>query len=101
MPTRAAIMAPTPPPMTIAARRSGLGSRVGGVSVARMAMAMPAMPYWLPRRAVSWLDRPRRLRMNSAAATRYDRFWRKRGTAVPVLDVSAPEHGQHAPGDPE
>ena len=34
-----------------------------------IAIAMPMMPYRLPRRAVSWLDRPRSDRMNRTAAT--------------------------------
>ena len=41
------------------------------VSVATMAIAMPIMPYSAPRRAVSWLLSPLRLRMNSTEAARY------------------------------
>ena len=46
-------------------------SRGHASSVAPIAIAMPTMPYRLPRRAVSWLDSPRSARMNSTPATRY------------------------------
>src|SRR5205809_385852 len=41
------------------------------VSVTTMAMAMPIMPKRLPRRAVSWWDRPFRARMKRTLANRY------------------------------
>jgi hypothetical protein len=67
MPTRIAIVAPTRAPTPIAANSAGWNFS-GSVSVAAIAIAMPMMPYRLPRRAVSWLDSPRRLRMNSTPA---------------------------------
>src|SRR5690606_8115836 len=65
--------------------------------VAPMAMAMPIMPYTLPRRADSWWLRPPRLRMHRMLAARYALV------TIPgfMCSPSLPEHLQHALGDEE
>ena len=45
-------------------------STPGRSRVATTAIAMPIMPYRLPCRLVSGWESPRRVRMNSTAATR-------------------------------
>ena len=61
---------PTLPPTSIAPTIQGIPASVtvGPNTVASTASAMPTMPYRLPRRAVSWLERPPRLRMNKMVA---------------------------------
>src|SRR5689334_18681096 len=64
-------------------------------NVAITAIAMPIMPYTLPRRDVSWFERPPRHRMNRIAAPRYATIERPEVMfARPLLFA---EHGQHAP----
>ena len=69
---RRAMTTPAPPPISAppAIRPMIMGLKLSSVSVTPMAMAMPIMPYWLPRRAVSGFDRPRRARMNRTPETR-------------------------------
>ena len=70
---RRAITAPMPPPM---ARPPTISSQVSAepslscASVVAMAMAMPTMPYRLPRRELSGLDSPRSAMMNSTPEAR-------------------------------
>jgi hypothetical protein len=70
---RRAITAPMPPPM---ARPPMISSHVRPeksltcASVVSTAIAMPIMPYWLPRRELSGLDSPRSAMMKSTPAAR-------------------------------
>ena len=71
--TRRATTAPILPPMAIPRIISTQPPKPLGadaMSVVRMAMAMPAMPIWLPRRDELGEERPRSARMNRMAATR-------------------------------
>jgi hypothetical protein len=69
--TRAAYR-PIPPPMTSAVTIQAMpaGATRGPKMVASTASAMPTMPKRLPRREVSGLDSPPRLRMKRMAAPR-------------------------------
>jgi hypothetical protein len=71
--TFAARQRPIAAPMTTATTSSTMPIpemlRVARPMVATSAIAMPAMPNVLPALAVSCLDSPARLRMNSRAAT--------------------------------
>ncbi len=63
-----------------------------------MAMTMPMMPSWLPRRDVVGCERPRSARINRTAATRYAnevRDWFIGGASLLL------EHGKHAVGHRE
>jgi hypothetical protein len=63
---------PLLPPTTIAPMIQGKPAIVtrGPNTVASTAMVIPIMPYRLPRREVSGLERPPRLRMNRIVAPR-------------------------------
>ena len=73
--TRRAITAPTVPPMatppTISPSVSASSAWVAASvpKVTAMAMAMPIMPSWLPRRLVTGLERPLSARMKRTPAT--------------------------------
>ncbi len=58
------------PPISMAPMIHGMPADVtrGPMTVASTAMVMPIIPYRLPRREVSGLDRPPRLRMKSMVA---------------------------------
>ncbi len=66
--TRDASSAPIAAPGISAAASSPKPPTSRCAAVAASAMSMPAIPNRFPRRAVSWCDRPPRLRMNSALA---------------------------------
>ena len=58
------------PPIAIIATRSHVMLPMPGVStVASTAIAMPTMPYQMPRFALSWFESPPRDRMKSTLAT--------------------------------
>ncbi len=69
---RRATTTPTAPPIRIATAisRKPEPAMPRCNNVATTAMAMPAMPNWLPVRAVTGLDSPRRASTNRTAATR-------------------------------
>ena len=69
---RRATVTPTAPPMTIASAisRNPDPAMPRCSRVATTAMPIPIMPYWLPRCAVTGLDRPRNASTNRTAATR-------------------------------
>ena len=68
--TTLAAYRPMAPPTTMEPTIQGMPAAVtrGPNTVASTAMAMPIMPYRLPRREVSGLDRPPRLRMKRMVA---------------------------------
>ncbi|MNT41512.1 hypothetical protein D3C71_985370 [compost metagenome] len=70
--TTLAAYRPMPPPMTSAPtiQATPAGLTRGPNTVASTASAMPTMPNRLPRREVSGLESPPRLRMNKMAAPR-------------------------------
>ena len=72
--TRAARYSPIAAPMTIApisrpTCRPVKPPEIANTRVATRAIAIPAMPNVLPKRAVSCRDSPANARMNSSAAT--------------------------------
>ena len=106
--TRAARKAPirqptaSAPPSVPTTVQSGVGTlaKSTGTSnasaVITAAISMPMTPRRLPRWAVSWLDSPRKLRMNSRLATRY-----ASARMVVIMVGSLPEHAQHPLRDEE
>ena len=66
--TRAATMAPATPPRAIISTISQVALTPGARIVARMASAMPTMPYQMARLAFSWLESPPSARMKRTAA---------------------------------
>src|SRR4029453_1907943 len=87
---------PIAAPMTIAARLYGNPAVVtcGPKIVASTAIAMPTMPYRLPRRDVSWLERPPKHRMKAIVAARYATVARERLTIIGCPSFA--EHLEHA-----
>ncbi len=69
---RRAAMVPMVPPMAMPRmmRKTPLPNMPPCAKVAIMAIAMPAMPIWLPRRDVVGCERPRSARMKRTAAAR-------------------------------
>src|SRR5210317_1705807 len=65
--------------------------------VAISAIAIPMMPYQLPRLAVSWLERPPRARIKRMVAMMYDTVT----TPALIMSTSLPEHFEHATRDRE
>src|SRR5690554_271618 len=105
--TTLAAYRPMAPPMTSAPTIQAMpdGLTPGPNTVASTARAMPTMPNRLPRREVSGLDSPPRLRMNRMAAPRYAtvvRLWDMIVFSLSVFSLLLfAEHGEHAARDGE
>src|SRR5882724_10704896 len=80
---------------------AGLPGSSSATAVIRTASAIPKVPNALPRRAVSWVDSPRRLRMNSMLAARYDKPRSVPAIASTYVSNLFAEHLQHALRDQE
>src|SRR5210317_58632 len=92
--TRRAAMIPTVPPTSSATIRSSKFCFTSPSNVATSAIAIPMMPYQLPRLAVSWLDRPPRARMNRMVAMMYETWMIPWFTSN--ITTSLSEHFKHA-----
>src|SRR5210317_47094 len=92
--TRRAAMMPTVPPIRSATIRYSMFCVTSPSSVATSAIAIPVMPYQLPRLAVSWLDNPPRARMNRMVAIMYETWMIPSFTSN--ITTSLPEHFEHA-----
>src|SRR5210317_2387827 len=95
--TRLAAMRPTLPPSTSATINSPKFCVTSPNRVATSAIAMPTMPYQLPRLAVSWFDSPPRARMNRIVAMMYETWMIPWFTSN--ITTSLSEHFKHAARD--